>query len=227
VQKYDMVFPSPAAMLTIGLTGSIGSGKSTVADIMKRSGITVLSSDTLARQVVEQDPAVRAALAKEFGEAIVPRSGPIDRAALASALFGPTEEHRRRRQFVERLVHPRVLEQIASALEQLAARGEQLAVVESALIYRTGIEELFDYIVAVVAPEALRRERLRKRGMLEQDFIHRQALQDSDDELRERADFIIENEGTLAELEAATHTLIPILRALPPRPVVTSIREDQ
>jgi len=213
-------------MLTIGLTGSIGSGKSTVADIMKRSGITVLSSDALARQVVEQDPAVRAALAKEFGDAIVPRSGPIDRAALASALFGPTEEHRRR-QFVERLVHPRVLEQIASALEQLAARGEQLAVVESALIYRTGIEELFDYIVAVVASEALRCERLRKRGMLEHDFIHRQALQDSDDELRERADFIIENEGTLAELEAATHTLIPILRALPPRPVETSIREDQ
>ncbi len=214
-------------MLTIGLTGSIGSGKSTVADIMKRSGIAVLSSDALARQVLEEDPAVRAALAEQISESLLPRSGPIDRAALASALFGPTEEHRRRRQFVERLVHPRVLEQIADALERLAANGEQLAVIESALIYRTGIEELFDYIVAVVAPEALRRERLRNRGMLEQDFIHRQVLQDSEEELRARADFIIENNGTLAELEAATQTIIAILRALPPRPVDTSLHLPQ
>ncbi|GIV55251.1 MAG: dephospho-CoA kinase [Candidatus Kapaibacterium sp.] len=209
-------------MLVLGLTGSIGSGKSTVAELLARSGVPVLSSDAIAQQIIEHDPEVRAALAGAFGPAVVPPEGPINRAALATAIFGPTPEHEQRRRFVERLVHPRVIELVASELDRLAARGEQLAVVESALIYRAGIEDLFDYVIAVVAPEAIRRERLRHRGMLDADITHRQAIQDSDEELRQRADFVLDNSGTLDELNTATQTLLGVLRALPPRPVDAS-----
>lgn len=206
-------------MLVLGLTGSIGSGKSTVAEILARRGVPVLSSDAIARQIMEQHSEIRAALAEVLGANMVPPEGPLDRAAIASALFGPTPEHEQRRLFVERLVHPRVLGHIAAELDQLAACGKELAVVESALIYRAGIEDLFDYVIAVVAPEAIRRQRLRKRGLRDEDITYRQANQDTDEALRQRADFVLDNSGTLADLEAATQTLLAILSALPPRPV--------
>jgi len=214
-------------MLVLGLTGSIGSGKSTVAELLARSGVPVLSSDAIAQQILEQDAEVRAALAEAFGPAIVPPDGPINRAAMASALFGPTPEHEQRRLFVERLVHPRVIEHIAAELDRLAARGEQLAVVESALIYRAGIEDLFDYVIAVVAPEAIRRSRLRLRGMHDADINYRQTAQDSDEELRQRADVVLDNSGTLDDLATATQTLLAILRTLPPRPVDIARATDE
>lgn len=209
-------------MLVLGLTGSIGSGKSTVAELLARRGVPVLSSDAIAQQVIEHDAETRAALAEAFGAEIVPPDGPINRRAMAAAIFGPTPEHEQRRLFVERLVHPRVIERIAAELDRLAARGEPIAIVESALIYRAGIEDLFDYVIAVVAPEPIRRERLRLRGMDDADITYRQAIQDSDEELRHRADFVLDNSGTLAELETATETLLALLRTLPPRPVEAS-----
>jgi dephospho-CoA kinase len=206
-------------MLVVGLTGTIGSGKTEVARIARGEGIPVVSSDDVARRIMETDPDVGAALHQRFGSDVVPDTGPLDRRRLAELIFGPTTDHTEHRHFVEQLVHPRVIESIAQWLDQLAARGEPMAIVESALIYNAGIEDLFDYVVAVVAPESLRRQRYRERTGSDADFEPRQQAQLSDDELRQRADFTIVNDGTLDDLEQATKTLLAILRHLPPRPV--------
>lgn len=206
-------------MVVIGLTGSIGSGKSEVARILRQEGVPVLSSDTIAHTIVDEDPDVRSLLRQRFGEKVVPPDAPIDRHALAQILFGPTEQHDEDRRYVERLVHPRVLEQIARHLDELEQQQVPLAVVESALIYEAGIEDLFDYIIVVTAPEALRRARVRSRGGSDEDFANRQHAQLPEEELRARADFVIENAGTLDELQQATQTLRGILQHLPPRPV--------
>lgn len=206
-------------MLVIGLTGTIGSGKTTVAQILARNGIPVLSSDDIANQIIEHDAGVRTKLRQLFGPDVVPDGPPINRQLLASRIFGPSDEHAERRRIVEQLVHPRVLEQIAATLGELASQQTELAVVESALIYQAGIEDLFDYVVAVVAPTELRRQRACERGNNAADFDERNAAQLDDDELARRADFVIDNSGTLRDLEHATEALISILKHLPPRPV--------
>lgn len=205
-------------MVVFGLTGPIGSGKSQVARILEREGVPVLSSDAIAHELMERDPTVRRQLQQLFGNDVVPESGPIDRAALAQAVFGSSLEHHQRRRALEQIVHPRVLERIAAELDRLDREGTPLAFVESALIYEAGIEELFDYVVAVVAPYELRRQRVHERGD-GADFSLRQRTQLSDEEIRQRADFVITNDGSLAELEAATKTFLAIARHLPPRPV--------
>ncbi|MCX7929750.1 MAG: dephospho-CoA kinase [Chlorobi bacterium] len=205
-------------MLVIGLTGTIGSGKSEVARIARSNGIPVISSDDVARHIMDTDPEVRAALQHRFGNQIVPDSSPISRQHLAELMFGNTAEHIAHRRFVEQLVHPRVLESIACQLDELARTGTPMAIVESALIYTAGIEHLFDYVVAVVAPEDIRRERVRLRGSTD-DFDRRNDTQLPDAQLRDLADFTIVNDGTLDELEDATKTVLTILRQLPPRPV--------
>lgn len=217
MQKYGTHNSSPNAMVVIGLTGSIGSGKSEVARILRQEGVPVLSSDTIAHTIVDEDPDVRSLLRQRFGEKVVPPDAPTDRHALAQILFGPTEQHDEDRRYVERIVHPRVLEQIARQLDELDQQGVPLAVVESALIYDAGIEDLFDYIVVVTAPASLRRERVRARNSND-DFTYRQRAQLPEVELRERADFVVDNSGTLDDLRQATLTLLGILRHLPPRP---------
>ncbi len=206
-------------MIVIGLTGTIASGKSEVARILERNGIPVIASDQLAHQIMEHDPQVRSLLRERFGEAVVPSDAPINRALLAARIFGHLPENIADRRFVEQTVHPRVLEKIAGMLDELAASNVPMAVVESALIFQAGIEELFDYVVAVVAPESQRRQRARSRGMSDSDFMLRQKAQLSDQQVAERADFVIANDGSLEELERATLALLAIMRNLPPRPV--------
>lgn len=226
MQKYG-TSSTEANMLVIGLTGNIGSGKSEVARILERNGIPVIVSDQIARQIMDTDEEVRMLLQQRFGSAVVPDGAPVNRQLLAARIFGTDPETIEHRQFVERCVHPRVLDRIAAMLDGLAAQQTPLVVVESALIYQAGIEELFDYIVAVVAPESLRRERVRQRGISDADFLHRQQVQLSDDELAARADFVLVNDGSLVDLERATQALIAMLAALPPRPVEHDHRSIQ
>ncbi len=213
-------------MLVIGLTGTIGSGKSEVARILERNGVSVIASDQLAHEIMENDHQVRSLLRERFGEAVVPSDAPINRALLAARIFGHSPENIADRRFVEQSVHPRVLEKIATMLDELAASHVPMAVVESALIYQAGIEELFDYVVAVVAPESLRRQRAHSRGISDSDFVLRQNAQLSDQQVAERADFVITNDGSLEELERATLALLAILRHLPPRPVEHAAGSD-
>lgn len=193
-------------MLLVGLTGGIGSGKSTVARMLGRRGAVVLDSDVLAREAVEPGtPGFDAVLAR-FGDVLTP-DGSIDRAALAEVVFADEVA----RADLERIVHPEVRRRIA---EFVAARADtdDVIVVDSPLLIETGAHEGFPMVVVVTAPVGARIARLGARGMSEDDVRARMDAQMPLEEKAGYADLVLDNSGTEAELEDRVDRLWADLR---------------
>ena len=182
-------------MLLIGLTGGIGSGKTTVARMLASRGAVVLDSDQLARAAVEPGTPVCDA-------------GSLDRAAVASIVFADAAA----RADLEAIVHPEVRRHIAEAV---AARADtdDVVVVDSPLLIETGAHEGFPVIVVVTAPVDARIARLATQGMSEGDVRARMAAQMPLEEKARHADVLLDNGGTERELEAQVDRLWADLRA--------------
>lgn len=202
-------------MKLIGITGGIGTGKSTVADMLRKRGWTVYSSDVTAKHVMATNAEVRKQIAQLFGaEALV--EGGVHTGVIAQQVFGPTPEHSRRLQKLDQIVHPHVLEHHLSVIDQEAQKGTPLMAIESALLYEVGLEDGFDWIVVVDSPDDVRIPRVMQRSNLTREEVqHRIGQQMSMQEKRNAADFVIDNVGTLADLEKATNTIALIIEALP------------
>ncbi len=202
-------------MKLIGITGGIGTGKSTVADILRKRGWTVVSSDVTAKHVMATNTQVRQQIAKLFGaEALV--EGGVHTGVIAQQVFGPTPEHSRRLQQLDQIVHPHVLEQHLGVIEQEAQKGTPLMAIESALLYEVGLEDGFDWIVVVDSPDDVRIPRVMQRSNLTHEEVQNRIDQQmSMQEKRNAADFVIDNVGTLSDLEKATNTIAMIVEALP------------
>ncbi len=201
----------------IALTGPPGSGKSTVAHLLRQQGFLVLEADVVAQELMQSDPLLRRHLREYFGEELFDAEGRLRPSVLAERIFGPTAEHRRGREFVETLVHPRVLNVLAEQIQEAAAAGISPIVVETALLYETGLEEAFDYVITIDAAEAQRHDRLRQRGWTEQQIREREAAQLSARFKRLHADIVLNNDGTMEELRESVTFLAELLRTLPPR----------
>ena len=149
-------------MLSVGLTGGIGSGKSAVTARLAAHGATVIDADALARDVVAPGTPGLAAVVEEFGTGVLDGSGALDRARLADAVFGDDGARRR----LEAIIHPRVR---ARSAELAAQAGPGAIVVNDVpLLAENGLAPLYHLVIVVRAPEALRVERLgRDRGMTE------------------------------------------------------------
>jgi dephospho-CoA kinase len=164
------------AMLKVGLTGGVGSGKTSVARVWEAEGVPILEADALGRALMEPGQAVYAAIVSAFGPGVVHSDGTLDRAALAAQAFSP-DPHKNRLQELNALVHPAVIAAQQALLQQLAAAGHLLAVVESALLFEAsdgspaspasvpGWRQRFDRIVLVAAPETTRIERFVSRTL--------------------------------------------------------------
>jgi len=202
-------------MRLIGITGGIGTGKSTVADMLRKRGWTVYSSDVTAKHVMATNAEVRKQIAQLFGaEALV--EGGVHTGVIAQQVFGPTPEHSRRLQKLDQIVHPHVLEHHLGVIDQEAQKGTPLMAIESALLYEVGLEDGFDWIVVVDSPDDVRIPRVMQRSNLTREEVqHRIGQQMSMQEKRNAADFVIDNVGTLADLEKATNTIALIIEALP------------
>jgi len=205
-----------SAPVLVALTGPPGSGKSTVAACLRQEGFVVLDADALARSVMEQDPEVRRQLQERFGAELF-AEGRLRAEVLADKIFGTAPQQHAAREFVEELVHPKVLQLVAEEIERLAAAGHRLILVEAALIYETGLDEAFDYVVVVDAPEELRHARLRQRGWTPQQIAAREAAQYSARTKRQRADIVLDNSGSLEQLRHSCHVLAQLLQCLPSR----------
>ncbi len=191
-------------MYLVGLTGGIGSGKSTVATCFAARGWPVVDADAVAREIVEPGEPALAALADRFGAAIIRGDGSLDRAALAKVAFADDAS----RADLDRLTHPRIAARIAERLASLPVAGPgqrpPIAVVDHPLLIETGQVGRFDEVVVVLADEAIRLERLEQlRGLDPDDVRARMRAQVDDETRRAVATQIIVNEGTRAELEAA------------------------
>ena len=187
----------------IGLTGGIGSGKSTVAECLRRRGAAVIDADAIARAVVEPGTETLAALIAEFGAAIVDADGVLIRPRLAELAF--VDEARRK--VLEAITHPAIAKEFFRQLE-LASASEVIVhdvplLVESTQGYRYG------GVIVVESPLHVRLDRLELRGVDRSDAQRRIALQASDAQRREVATWLLDNSGSRAALEAQIEAIWP------------------
>ncbi len=198
--------------LVIGLTGGIGVGKSTVASLLGQWGAEVIDVDLLGRQVLEPTGGAYHAVIATFGQSIVAADGTIDRAVLATEVFGGAN----RLAELEAISHPAINARLEALLEA-APQGRSvvfdLAVLaESRLGWRDGAP-MYQRVIVVEAPMELRIPRLIKRGMSEEQARARMAAQVSDEQRRALADLVIGNDGDLAQLERRVDDLYATLDA--------------
>ncbi len=204
-------------IVVIGITGNMGSGKTTVSEWLKKAGHVVFSSDETAKSLMQNDAELRGLIVQNFGPDVY-LDGVLDRQKLASMVFGASPEHHARLALLNRLVHPRVLEEHQRQIEECSNQGVQLVFIESALIYEVGLEDAFDYIVVVDASEDVRVKRVMQRSALtEAEVRSRMKEQMSAQEKVKNADFILDNSSTPEALNTALSALAPILVLLPPR----------
>ena len=198
-------------MLLVGLTGGIGSGKSTVARLLEKRGAVVFDADLLAREAVEPSTPGHAAVIERFGADVLAPGGELDREALASVVFADPSARRD----LEEIVHPEVRRLFAEGSE--AYRDTDRVVVFSApLLVETGMHTAFEILVVVSATVATQIERLmRQRGMSESSIRARIEAQAPLEDKAAVADFLVDNEGTLDELESQVDRLWNDLSARP------------
>jgi len=195
-------------MVMIGLTGGIGSGKSTVAALLTERGAVVVDADAIARLVVEPGRPALAALVERFGGEILDADGRLDRAALAARAFATPEDKRD----LEAITHPAIGEEF---LRQLADAPKDAVVVHDVPLLVESTRG-YDYaaVIVVEAPVETRLERLEARGIPRADAERRIAAQASDEERRSVATWVIDNSGDRAALERQVADLWPKLLAL-------------
>lgn len=181
-------------MATIGLTGGVGSGKSTVAALLAEHGAVVIDADAIAREVVAPGQPALAELAAEFGPGIIAADGSLDRAALAATAF--SDEAARAR--LNAITHPRIA---ARTAELMAAAADDAVIVHDVpLLVENGLAPAYDLVVVVEAEKDIRLARLATRGLPAAEARRRIAAQASDDERREVADVVVSNNGDLTAL---------------------------
>jgi len=190
-------------VLLVGLTGGIGSGKSTVARMLEERGAVVFDADLLAREAVEPGTQGHTAVIERFGADVLAPGGELDREALASIVFADPSARRD----LEQIVHPEVRRLFAEGSE--AYRDTDRIVVFSApLLVESGMHTAFEILVVVSATVATQIQRLmRQRGMSEPSIRARIDAQAPLEDKAAVADFLVDNEGTLAELESQVERL--------------------
>src|SRR5688572_20786216 len=185
-------------MLLVGLTGNIASGKSTVAQLFSERGATIIDADVLARRAVERGSGAFDAIVKRWGTSVLAPDGHLDRAALRRLVFGDPKEL----EALNEIVHPEVERLRAQRVEEARARGDRIVVCDIPLLFEKKMVDHFAKILLVDAPRPLRLERLvNDRGLRETEAMDMIAAQMPAELKRARADFVIDNAGTLSELE--------------------------
>jgi dephospho-CoA kinase len=198
-----------ARPLAVAITGGIGAGKTTALIAFARHGAAVVSSDQIVHGLIANDLEVRAALLERFGDRILDEARQIDRGAIAEIVFADPAEL----EFLEQLLHPRVVRDYLEWRESLALLDDppEVCVTEVPLLYEVGGEARFDAVVTITAPRELREARSRVS-----DIDGRSSRLISDDEKVGRADFAYDNCGTEEELDAFVVSVLEELRVRVP-----------
>ena len=192
-------------MLIVGLTGSIGMGKSTTAQMFRDEGVAVHDSDAAVHEIYRgpRSQAIEQAFPGSTSD------GAVDRAKLAAMILGRPEEIAR----LESIVHPLAQEMRRAFVEAARARGAQIVVVDIPLLYETGAEKEFDKVVVVSAAAELQRERVMARpGMTEEKFRAILARQLPDSEKRKRADYVVHTDRGMEAARQEVRAIVAALR---------------
>lgn len=195
--------------IRIGITGSIGSGKSTFCAALQDKGFPVINIDELSKSLLVEKEEIKKRIIKEFGqEAYVDNK--LNKKYLAESVFADNDKVN----LINSIVHPAVIREVAAQMASLLLQSD-LVFAEAALIYEADMEDMFDYVVLVTAEEKIRMKRAKESGRFSEDeFLKRNSNQIPDSEKKKRADIIFENNGGASELKLKAGLLINILEGL-------------
>lgn len=193
----------------VGLTGPTGSGKSEVARVWKEQHFPMIDADVLARRVVEPGQPALAELVAEFSEDILHEDGTLNRRQLAKRAFATPQDTAR----LNAITHPHIIKLSNNILMQFEQMREQVAIIDAPLLFESGMDEICDLTVAVVAPAAMRLERIRQRDELtESQARARMSAQQEEDYYTSRASITLRNDGDLAQLRRQAEELAGQIR---------------
>ena len=198
----------------VGVTGGLGSGKSTVCRFLADLGCSLFEADIVAKELQVHDAEVIAGIRALFGDAVYSfdRDGDIglDRKKIASVVFSSPEKL----EALNRLIHPKVFREFTKAAEDAALRGSKIVVKEAAIMFESGSNRQLDVVVVVTADEELRIERAVRKGLgSREEIMQRLARQWPQEKLIAKADFVLVNNGSPDELKIATEALYSRLLA--------------
>lgn len=189
----------------IGITGGIGSGKTSVAKTIAEAGYPVLSADDIARDITAENEEVQAAIREAFGKGVFHADGSLNREAISALVFGEGEVQRQNRQTLNAIVHPAVWSEVAARARALFAEGARFVFNESALLFETGADALYDLTLVVDAAEETRIRRLSEGRAISPDEAKRRIqAQMPAEEKKRRADYILDNNGSLMQMREET-----------------------
>jgi dephospho-CoA kinase len=191
-------------MKWIGLTGGIGTGKSTVSQLLKSRGCPIVDADEIARAVVQPGTSGYAQVVRAFGPGVVSKNGELpdtlNRAELGKIVF----QSERARLQLESILHPLIRVQTETRRQELADQGVKVAIYDVPLLFEKNMEKLFDATAVVICTAAQQHQRLHHRdGLSDDEIAQRLAAQLPLAEKVKRADFVIENTGSLGDLSRA------------------------
>lgn len=179
--------------MRIGLTGGIGAGKSTVSAFFAKNGAKIISSDTIAQELLDRTD-IQAQLLEIFGSQVV-KEGKVDRKYLSEEVFLEPDLRLK----LEAVIHPEVRKRVIEEF-RITPEGE-IAINEVPLLFEVGLDSHYDLIISVISDKEKRIQRTTQRGLSRADTVARMSAQVEDDERIAKSDIVIENDGDLLELE--------------------------
>ena len=199
-------------MLIVGLTGGVASGKTTVSEVLREEGATLIDADQIGRELVQPQTPAWQEVVRAFGNEILDRDGSIHRQKLASLIFS----NPRQRSLLNRILHPRIKEEIGRRLKGIRETDPQaIVVIDSPLLIETGRHRDMDKVIVVVCTEAQQIERLKRRNQLSEEQAR--AMLSSQMSLEEKttvADYVIGNEGSLEETRQKARNVFKELKRI-------------
>ncbi|TNE46726.1 MAG: dephospho-CoA kinase [Deltaproteobacteria bacterium] len=192
-------------MKLFGLTGGIASGKSTVAQILRDQGFVVLSADILAREVVQPGEQAYQDIVDTFGSEVVQEDGQLDRAALGRIVFANPEKRKQ----LEGITHPSIAQRAAEQIAEYAGQGQTHLFYEVPLLFETNMQAMFHATILVaLSPEEQQKRLQQREGLTNEEALQRIQSQMPLEEKQALADYVIDNSGTLDDLQREVQLII-------------------
>lgn len=195
--------------ISVGVTGNIGSGKSTFCNYIRNRDYAVINADELAKEILAENEPVKKKIIRAFGTECY-ANGKLNKRYLANSVFSNPS----RVEKINSIVHPIVADQIKKQLAELF-KSNSIVFTEAALIYEADMEDQFDYVVLITAETDIRMKRVTGSGKLPaEDFLMRDSNQIAEEEKKKRADFIFQNDGSETDLNLKADFLLMMLTNL-------------